>query len=106
MYNGLEVDPKELKNAANEIDGYISDINDNLIKATNIVNETSSSFDSEAAKTFRNKYLDLESKFKNFKEEMEMYSSFLKGTAEKYENIDKKIESAANSKLESFNSIS
>ena len=99
--DGLTIRPEELRNAAGEMKSKIEAIKENLQTASNVMNQTSSSFEAGSADALRQKYNELKGKFDKFYNEMTSYANFLEATAATYERTDEEIAKAANDVLES-----
>lgn len=97
----IKVRPEELRNSAETMEKLIEGMKSNLKSATDVMEGTRDSFESNAANELRSKYTELTNKFPTFYNEMTSYVAFLRKTASDYEKLDQEIQNIANQHLES-----
>ena len=95
MNNGIVITPAELRASARLMKNRIESMKQNLDTASRVMQQTTESFDSPAAKAMREKYEELKKNFPKFYQEMTSYAEFLETTASEYERTNQEIENAA-----------
>lgn len=91
----VSIKPEVLRSSANEMKSKVDLMRGNLETASNVMNQTSESFESSAAEALRAKYNELKPKFESFYNEMLSYAEFLEKTANLYDQTNQSIEAAA-----------
>ncbi len=95
----MQVNSSELRNAANGLRKNVNDMNATLEDATNTINGTAGSWESDAAENLRQRYTALKAKFSDFYDAIGTYAKFLDNTAASYEAADAKIKQSADELL-------
>ena len=97
--DGMQVNSVELRNGASSLRKNVNDMQTTLDEATQTINNTAGSWESQSAENLRSRYTTLSAKFSDFYTAINNYATFLDNTAAAYENADKKIEERANELL-------
>ena len=97
--DGMQVNSVELRDGASVLREKVNSLQATLDEATQTINGTAGSWESQAAENLRSRYTALSSKFNDFYTAINNYATFLDNTASSYEAADKKIEERANELL-------
>ena len=94
--NGITISPEELRSSASEMRTKLAAMKENLQTSSNVMNQTSGSYESASGEALRQKYNELKGKFDAFCNVVETQIAFLEMTANSYEQADETIAKEAN----------
>ena len=97
--NGITISPEELRSSASEMRTKLAAMKENLQTSSNVMNQTSGSYESASGEALRQKYNELKGKFDAFCNVVETQIAFLEMTANSYEQADETIAKEANDAL-------
>ena len=97
--DGMTVDSVELRNAAESLRKYVSEMSATLDNAKTTTKNTAGSWESAAAENLRTRFNDLSATFQDFYDAITNYATFLDNTATSYEEADKTVTSKADELL-------